>query len=90
MSELAQWPAAPRFPAPSRASTTCAIRGLDRVVGENEPLTAPRVAAARHGAGLPPTITEGMRAVSVKVNEVVGVAGFVVPGNHVDVLVTIA
>jgi len=40
------------------------------------------------GAGLPPTITEGMRAISVKVNEVIGVAGFVVPGTRVDVLVT--
>ena len=40
------------------------------------------------GAGLPPTIPPGMRAISVKVNEVVGVAGFVVPGTHVDVMVT--
>src|SRR5206468_8094363 len=38
---------------------------------------------------LPPAITEGIRAVSVKVNEVVGVAGFVVPGTHVDVMVTL-
>jgi pilus assembly protein CpaB len=41
------------------------------------------------GAGLPPTITEGMRAISVRVNEVIGVAGFVVPGTRVDVLVTV-
>ena len=40
------------------------------------------------GAGLPPTIPPGMRAMSVRVNEVVGVAGFVVPGTRVDVLVT--
>ena len=39
--------------------------------------------------GLPPSIPQGMRAISVKVNEVIGVAGFVVPGTRVDVLVTL-
>ena len=38
------------------------------------------------GAGLPPSIPAGMRAMSVRVNEVIGVAGFVVPGTHVDVM----
>ena len=38
---------------------------------------------------LPPSIPPGMRALSVKVNEVVGVAGFVVPGTRVDVMVTL-
>jgi pilus assembly protein CpaB len=38
---------------------------------------------------LPPTITPGMRAMSLKVNEVIGVAGVIVPGTRVDVLVTI-
>ena len=42
------------------------------------------------GAGLPPTITAGMRAISVKVNEVIGVAGFVVPGTRVDLVVTLS
>jgi pilus assembly protein CpaB len=55
----------------------------------NEPLTESKLAPLAAGAGLPPSITEGMRAVSVKVNEVVGVAGFVVPGTHVDVMVTL-
>jgi pilus assembly protein CpaB len=65
-------------------------RGLIVSVAENEPLTAAKLAARGVGAGLPPTIPEGMRAMSVKVDEVVGVAGFVVPGTHVDVLTTIA
>ena len=56
-------------------------------VSENEPLTEAKLAAVGAGAGLPPTITEGMRAVSIRVNEVVGVAGFVIPGTRVDVLV---
>ena len=45
--------------------------------------------ALEAGAGLPPTIATGMRAISVKVNEVIGVAGFVVPGTRVDLVVTI-
>ena len=64
-------------------------RGLIDRVAANEPLTETKLASLEAGAGLPPSITEGMRAVSVKVNEVVGVAGFVVPGTHVDVFVTL-
>ena len=54
-------------------------RGLISSIGENEPITMTKVASLEAGAGLPPVIPEGMRAISVKVNEVVGVAGFVVP-----------
>src|SRR4029079_641200 len=58
-------------------------------ISENEPLTEAKLAPIGSGAGLPPTITEGMRAISVRVNEVIGVAGFVIPGTRVDVLVTL-
>jgi pilus assembly protein CpaB len=64
-------------------------RGLIAGVVENEPVTESKLAPKAAGAGLPPSITPGMRAMSVKVNEVIGVAGFVVPGTRVDVLVTI-
>ncbi len=64
-------------------------RGLLAPVLENEPLTTAKLASRESGAGLAPAIPLGMRAVSVKVNEVVGVAGFVVPGAHVDVLTTV-
>jgi Flp pilus assembly protein CpaB len=65
-------------------------RGVIAPIGENEPITMSKIASLEAGAGLPPVIPEGMRAISVKVNEVVGVAGFVVPGTRVDVLVTVA
>ena len=65
-------------------------RGLVAGVVENEPLTESKLAPVGAGAGLPPTITPGMRAISIKVNEVIGVAGFVVPGTHVDVVTIIA
>jgi len=44
--------------------------------------------AGENVTGLPSLITPGMRAVSVRVNEVVSVAGFVTPGTRVDVLLT--
>jgi pilus assembly protein CpaB len=47
-----------------------------------------RLAGENAGAGLPALIPPGMRAVSVRVNEVVSVAGFVTPGTRVDVLLT--
>jgi pilus assembly protein CpaB len=48
-----------------------------------------KLAAKDAGAGLPPVIPHGLRAVSVRVNEVIGVAGYVLPGTHVDVLATV-
>jgi pilus assembly protein CpaB len=65
---------------------------LDRPVISNilleEPVLEGRLAVKGSGLGLAPTIPVGMRAVSVRVNDVAGVAGFVLPGMHVDVLVT--
>lgn len=65
---------------------------LERPVGssilQDEPIREARLAPKGSGPGLAPMIPPGMRAVSVKVNEVVGVAGFVIPGMRVDVLVT--
>ena len=64
-------------------------RGLISNVVTNEPLTESKLAPGNAGSGLPPAIPKGMRAVSVRVNEVIGVAGFVVPGTRVDVLATV-
>jgi pilus assembly protein CpaB len=65
---------------------------IDRPVVSNvlldEPVLEGRLAARGSGMGLAPIIPPGMRAVSVRVNDVVGVAGFVLPGMRVDVLVT--
>jgi pilus assembly protein CpaB len=64
-------------------------RGVIATLAPNEPITDTKVAVPGVGAGLPPMIPAGMRAMSVKVNEVIGVAGFVLPGTRVDVLVTV-
>ena len=88
--KVVQWPA--NAPVANSFSKVDDVvnRGLISAVEENEPLTSSKLAAVEAGAGLPPSIPPGMRAVSVKVNEVVGVAGFVVPGTRVDVMVTLA
>ena len=65
---------------------------LDRSVISNimsdEPLLEGRLAPRGSGMGLAPIIPSGMRAIAVRVNELIGVAGFVLPGMRVDVLVT--
>lgn len=63
-------------------------RGVISSIYEGEPVTESRLAPAGSGGGLAATIPLGMRASAVRVNDVVGVAGFVVPGMRVDVLIT--
>ncbi len=64
-------------------------RGLITPVVLNEPLLSGKMAVKEAGGGLPIVIPEGMRALSVRVDEVIQVAGFVLPGTRVDVFVTI-
>lgn len=67
---------------------TAVGRGVIAPVYVGEPLMERRLALPGSGGGLAATIPPGMRACAVKVNEVVGVAGFVVPGMRVDVLIS--
>ncbi|HZY73357.1 MAG TPA: Flp pilus assembly protein CpaB [Edaphobacter sp.] len=57
-------------------------------VAAGEPLLDRQLTAAGSGTGLAGKIPEGMRAIALKSDEVVGVAGLLLPGTHVDVLVT--
>jgi pilus assembly protein CpaB len=65
-------------------------RGLILPVIQNEPFLPMKLASLEAGSGLTPAIPPGMRAVSVRVNEVIGVAGYVVPGTRVDVVATVS
>lgn len=65
-------------------------RGLITDVKANEPILSSKLADREAGGGLPILIPDGMRAVSVRVDEVVQVAGFVTAGTRVDVLVTLS
>jgi len=87
--KLIPWPAKSQVPTSFTKIEDVLDRGLVAAVLENEPVTEGKLAPKQAGAGLPPAIQPGMRAMSVKVNEVVGVAGFVVPGAKVDVLVVV-
>jgi pilus assembly protein CpaB len=64
-------------------------RGVIETIAVNEPVTSRKVASKDSGAGLSPIIPQGMRAMSVRVNDVIGVAGYVVAGTRVDLLVTV-
>lgn len=59
-----------------------------RAIEANEPILSSRVSGAGGRATLSATIAAGHRAVAIRVNDVVGVAGFVLPGDFVDVLLT--
>ena len=87
--KLIAWPKSSPVANGHTEIKTVLERGLLSAMVENEPVTESKLAPLAAGAGLPPTIPAGMRAMSVKVNEVVGVAGFVVPGSRVDLLVTV-
>jgi pilus assembly protein CpaB len=73
--------------APRRRSDVLG-HGVIVPISKGEFILPNRLAAENAGAGLPSLIPPGMRAVSVRVNEVVSVAGFVTPGTRVDVLLT--
>lgn len=63
-------------------------RGVISNLYQGEPILESRLAAPGAGGGLAATIHPGMRACAIKVDEVVGVAGFVTPGMRVDVLIS--
>jgi pilus assembly protein CpaB len=84
-----EWPA-DLVPTGYQSQTADVVgRGLIMAVRANEPLLASKLAERGSGAGLPIVIPEGMRAMSIPVDQVVGVAGFVQSGTRVDVLLTI-
>ncbi len=63
-------------------------RGAISDIYQGEPVLESRLAAPGAGGGLAATIPPGMRACAIRVDEVVGVAGFVTPGMRVDVLIS--
>jgi pilus assembly protein CpaB len=86
---VARWPARNPVPGAFTDPKEVVDRGVIATLAENEPVTVYKVAGPESGSGLPPVIPEGMRAMSIRVNEIVGVAGFVVPGTRVDVLLSV-
>src|SRR5258708_27250210 len=87
-TRLIQWPANQQVAGMFTRLEDVTNRAIITPLAENEPVLEAKLSPKESGAGMPSTIPEGMRALSVAVNEVIGVAGFVIPGTMVDVLVT--
>lgn len=86
---LVDWPAA-SLPAGYGSSPGDLVgRGVLVPIAQSEPFLPSKLALKEAGGGLTIMIPAGMRAMSVKVDDVIGVAGFVLPGTRVDVLVTL-
>lgn len=91
MMRMQTWPA-DAVPQGSFTDVSQLTRGEARValrtIEANEPILSNRISGAGGRATLSSTISAGHRAVAIRVNDVVGVAGFVLPGDFVDVLLT--
>ena len=86
--KVIDWPTATLVEGAVQATDQAVGRAAVVALATNEPVTDVKLGARGSGAGLSPAIPPGMRAISIRVNEVVGVGGFIVPGSRVDVLVT--
>lgn len=86
--KFVNWPAGTPIAGAFMKVEDVAGRGLLYPVEEDQPITAKLLAAAGSGMGLATKIPAGMRAVALRSDEVMGVAGFLLPGSHLDVLVT--
>lgn len=86
---LIDWPSSSLPQGYSGNPATLIGRGVMAPVTTNEPLLDSKLAGKGSGGGLPIIIPDGMRGISVKVDEVIGVAGFVLPGTRVDVVVVV-
>ncbi|MEX5745755.1 Flp pilus assembly protein CpaB [Massilia sp. X63] len=88
MLKLVEWPAhsVPKgaFNDPQKLSG----RVLKTSILMGDPLSEAKLAPVGTLGGLSALITEGKRAITVRVNDVIGVAGFALPGNYVDIIVS--
>lgn len=90
MLKTAEWPAdsVPKNAFTDPAKLNGRVLKTSLLVGE--PLSEAKLAPVGTLGGLSALITEGKRAITVRVNDVVGVAGFALPGNYVDIIVSTA
>lgn len=84
--QMVEWPVSMALPGAHAKVEDVVGRNILYPLAEGEPILDRDLAAPGSGAGLAAKIPEGMRAISLKSDEVVGVAGFLLPGTHVDVL----
>ena len=87
MLETIAWPKAAAIKDPLSTLEHAVARVIGIAVLRGEPMLLSKLAPAGDKGGLSSALSPGQRAVTVKVNEIVGVAGFALPGNYVDVMV---
>ncbi len=85
--KLVDWPAASIPPGAFTDATTLDSRVAKTSLARGEPIIEGKLAPIGSKGGLSSVVSEGKRAMTVRVNDVVGVAGFALPGNYVDILV---
>lgn len=88
MLKLADWPAGSVPPGAFTDPKALEDRVVTSTVLRGEPLLASKLAPVGTQGGLSAVIHPGDRAITVRVNDVIGVAGFALPGNYVDILVS--
>ena len=86
--QTVSWPIAEPIAGAFDKSDTLVGRIVLYPIDPGQPFTDKLVSAAGAGAGLAARIPDGMRAIALRSDDVVGVAGFLAPGSHLDVLVT--
>ncbi|HEY5799343.1 MAG TPA: Flp pilus assembly protein CpaB [Burkholderiaceae bacterium] len=84
---LAEWPSGSIPPGAFTTPASLAGRVAKNNLVRGEPVTEGKLAPAGASGGLSAVIAEGKRAITVRVNDVIGVAGFALPGNFVDIIV---
>ena len=89
MVETVSWPVSAPILSPLNSTEQAYDRVINMPILRGEPILVSKLAALGQQGGLSSVLKEGKRAVTVKVNEVVGVAGFALPGNFVDVMANI-
>lgn len=87
MLQTLAWPKAAAIQEPLTTLDQAVGRVIHMPVLRGEPLLQSKLAPVGEKGGLSSVLAPGQRAVTVKVNEIVGVAGFALPGNFVDVMV---
>lgn len=85
--KVVAWPTAALPPHAFKDLKSASGRVVRSPIFKGEPILEPKLAPIGSMGGLPSMIQQGKRALSIKVNEVVGVAGFTLPGSFVDVMV---
>ncbi len=88
MLKAVAWPTGLTPSGAFESSESLVGRVVTATLQRGEPVLDPKLAPVGSKGGLSAMIASGNRAITVKVNEVVGVAGFALPGNFVDVLVS--